>query len=895
VPEEVEQLVFRALHKDPAIRYQNGRELARALRQARGQTVPMDLRSEVLPPPAAPAARPPRTPRRLWWGAAAALLVPVLVAAWWLLRPPPRTVVLVAPVANQTGFAELDPYRLGFTQALIARLADARDIRPVAYAQMLPALRPFIDEQGGVSRISSPEAIRALAAQAGASIVVVPTLLYENGEWRGRVEFRDAHTMTGAALPAYESESRLSALPPVIGYQLVAALADGVSGRFKSAPSRARDWIAAPIQAEGGLPGIFLQSHDAVRELERGARAYDALELRAAADAFAAAERQDPNHPLPAAWRSRVALLMGERQAALDAASRALDRVGPRTRSVDRMFTEAVAFEARGETEPADRRYRALVSESSGDPVWVAERAAFLDRQGRVDDAVTLYHEALAADATFIRPRLELCALYGPSRKQQPELAARFGEQARAMYERISDRMGAAQARLCLSQTLQGSDTTREEARRQVDEALAVFEAQGATYNLARALHYAALVRGRGDLPAAVTFWERSLAAAGQVSNTSLQASVSSNLGVAHESLGNFAQALQYYEQSYRVSEARHDERRAAYNQANAGALRIWNGIDPGQGLRDVQNALAVVRRLNDKNFEVLCLQMIAAYHRFSGAHADAENGLRVALAIAMELGDADAVESLTVDRGRLFEDAGRYTDALAALSPVADDAKSSRRLEARVLVGRLHAALGDFAAAARVLEQTAAEIDAAPGRGLKPELHATLGRVAYEQRRVREAQSEFQRAAALWDDEFPHPASVEASAYLGLLEAEAGRASAGRERAERSVAQSARMGMVTLNARCRILLARIALLSRRPDNAVAVLSDLTTSHVGAELQASIHGTRAEAFMALGDADAVSLERRAAKLAIEQLLDKAPGDYRSRIAARPTIMSVLQN
>src|SRR5688572_3363755 len=45
VPEEIEQLVFRALHKDPAVRFAGGREVARALRQVRGFTVPQDLRS----------------------------------------------------------------------------------------------------------------------------------------------------------------------------------------------------------------------------------------------------------------------------------------------------------------------------------------------------------------------------------------------------------------------------------------------------------------------------------------------------------------------------------------------------------------------------------------------------------------------------------------------------------------------------------------------------------------------------------------------------------------------------------------------------------------------------------------------------------------------------------
>ena len=51
IPEEVEQLVFRALHKEPSVRYESARPLARALRQVRGLTLPQELRTEPLPFP----------------------------------------------------------------------------------------------------------------------------------------------------------------------------------------------------------------------------------------------------------------------------------------------------------------------------------------------------------------------------------------------------------------------------------------------------------------------------------------------------------------------------------------------------------------------------------------------------------------------------------------------------------------------------------------------------------------------------------------------------------------------------------------------------------------------------------------------------------------------------
>ena len=66
ISEEIEQLVFRSLHKDPSVRYQDGRALARALRQARGLSLPHDLRRNLSSAPTGLA--PPRRARR-WWRA----------------------------------------------------------------------------------------------------------------------------------------------------------------------------------------------------------------------------------------------------------------------------------------------------------------------------------------------------------------------------------------------------------------------------------------------------------------------------------------------------------------------------------------------------------------------------------------------------------------------------------------------------------------------------------------------------------------------------------------------------------------------------------------------------------------------------------------------------------
>src|SRR5262245_48660242 len=116
IPEAVEHIVFRALLRDPALRFQNGRELSRALREARGLTVPIPVPERVATPAA--AARP----RRKWWLPAAAAAAVVMAAAalstWLVVWPQPRRLIAIVPVVNQTGYPELEPFRLGLTEAV---------------------------------------------------------------------------------------------------------------------------------------------------------------------------------------------------------------------------------------------------------------------------------------------------------------------------------------------------------------------------------------------------------------------------------------------------------------------------------------------------------------------------------------------------------------------------------------------------------------------------------------------------------------------------------------------------------------------------------------------------------------------------------------------------------
>lgn len=897
IPEELEQIVFRALHKDPRIRFQTARDLARALRRLQGRTLPLDLRTEPLPPLTTTASP---TRRIRWWqtraglGAAAVLVVALLGTPFWLFSPVERVPVVIAPVVNQTGYAELDSYRLALTEELIGELADSAAVRVMPYDRELQIIRRF---RAAGQDISSREVIQALTANSGAQVVVVPTLLYENGAWRARVEFRRADTGTNDATA--EMPPVVSSLIKDTAYGFMPPLASSIQAYFiETGPRRAyvADIIRKFVGRERPSPALRLRTLDAAAAFEAGIDAYEQQEYSTALRAFTDATSREPRNPLLFAWRSRVAWLMRQDKEAGEAADQASRLLSPETPADTALFVQAAAAEARREFTIAEARYRELVARHPDDPAWLIELAAFQDRQLRTADAVASYHRALALDARLVRPHLELCRLYGPNRLNDPPNAKEQGRLALAGYRALAARAGEGQTLWCLTDVLRvGSDNDRREARLDAEAALGIFKDLQYSYNVSRAVYYVGLAAAaQGNLPEAAALWEQALMSTRAAGNALLEPLVLMNLGVMHNALGNRARAAEYYSDSATLYEALGDEQRAAQIQANRAALLIDYGPDPDEGLRDLRNALEVFRKLGDRNFEVFAAQVTAAYYRYSGRHAGAERELNRALALARERNLEDDIASLTMDIARSRLETGDYTSAKTLLEQAVGDGSGPKSTEARIYLARVNTRLGDFAGAGRGL-MTASQELTDQGDNLLPLLHLALGELAYESDRPA-ARMHFAAAAEFWKDATPDAASVEATAYLGLLDGLDGQYERGITQVRRSLEQAQKMGRFSLEVLCRLFLARLAERAGRADEALALLRDLPPDGeqaIGPELQAQIHYWRGRAHARRGDAAAARLELETARRLIEQVRTALPETYRNPFASRPDIHILL--
>jgi len=886
VGEDVEQLVFRAMHKDPRIRYQNGRELSRALRQLRGLTLPV---TEVVTPPADP--RPvvsDASPKRRVRIAAAAIVIAVAAGGIWLAQPVERIPITVAPFGNQSGDSDLDQYRLALTQALTASLRDAPDLHVTPYSRVLEVLRRFVGEG---SDVSNRDAIQAITASTGATLVVMPTLLREGATWRARVELRDPQTANN--LWEHETSSETSSLTRDVAYRLAMVLSADIETHLKSRRTGVIETLMRLWPFGGHEPPGRLRSLDAAKAFADGTAWYDDLEYAQARRSFHAAVDLDPRNPVLLAWLSRAAQLLKDDGEATDAADRAVSSLTTRTPRVDELFVRAVAAEAHRDITSAERLLRELIAERPDEATWAMELGGFLDRQTRRTDAVAAYHKALMLDKGNLRARLELCRLYNPSRLNEPAEARTQGEAALAGYRAIGARGGEAQSLLCLVDTLVvGKDDERKQARSYAEAAHKIFDEQRYDFNLPQAEYYLAYVAGvQGQLAESVALGEKALTRAKESGNLVAAGSTMINLGVAEVARGNWMKGADYYEEAYKLYQLWHDESRAAQLQANRGAVLIDYG-NPDDGFRDVTNALLTSERLGDRNFQAYCRRLRSTYFRNQGRHKEALEELDKGLAIARERNLAIDVTVMTTFRAQSQFETGDYDSARASFLE-SSRAVGRRGIEARIRLARTLLRIGDVARAETELETARHDLEASPNDALQALLLLVSGEWATDSGRRPAARESFERASASWRDALPEPAAVEARAYLGRLTAQDGQIDSGRRMILTSIDAARRLGLASVEARCRLLLAEIEAGEKQWPGVASQLSaippDDGTRTIGPELRAEAEYWQSVLHDARGETAAAAESLSAARALIRAVQDRLPEADRATFALRQIV------
>jgi tetratricopeptide (TPR) repeat protein len=760
-------------------------------------------------------------------------------------------------------------------------LSGSPNIRVPPYGRLLQIIRRFIVSGDDVS---NPEAVQAITEHTAAQFILVPTLMHEDGRWHVQAEIRDALTSTRVDL--VQTDAAPSALVEETAYAQIGELAGRLEEYFKdNGPGKRYELRQAQARP---------RSINALRSFEEGINAFEQLEFAAAERSFLNARELDSRNPLVLAWLSRVKQILRRPDEASEAAESAWPLLTSQIPHLDTTFVNAVVAEARQDDTRAEREYRNLIAQYPDEPLWLAELGGFQDRREQTEPAIRSYQQALMLDPRLPRPDIELCRLYNRSRDSAN--AVKHARQALEKYTALRARDGEAQALFCLSDALRaGTPEERQEARGVADSALAIVEELKLPYNLPRAYYYVGLSRAEaGDVAGGVAFWERGAEAARTAGNRSLEPLILMNLGVLYARVGNRQRAMDSYLKSSDAYQALGEQLRAAQVQTNRAQLRIDFGDNPDEAARDANNALNVFIKYGDRDFEIFSRQALGAYSRYLARYQDAETELNRALSIAKERKLTEDRALLTIDLARSHFDRNDYPETLKLLESVGDGF-GQNSLHAWIRLARTQLRLGNFDAARALLQK-------AGGDGAKPQeteylalLYATSGELEYETGRLTEARAHFNRAAELWADALPDPASVEAKAYVGLIDALQGRVAPGRRLLEASLAQAGKMRQVAIEVRCRVFLARVSLSQRRPDEALATLSTIVwdgPGAVGLELLAQARYWRASALSARGDRADADIELEKARKLLDGLTATLAERDRQRFAMRPDIRQI---
>ena len=816
---------------------------------------------------------------------AAVLAIAAIGGGWWVRQPPDRTLVLVAPVANQTGDADLDPYRLALTHAMVRALGESATVRPVSYEKMLQVLRKY---QQGAADVGSRDALQALVAASGTGTVVMPSVLYDDRDrtWRGRIELRDAVTATATA--SYETARVTSALSKDTAYgltlQLVTLVNQHVGGRG------VRGWLVRQA------PPMPLASIEAEKAFESGISWYEEQEYAAALEAFQSAAKLEAQNARLQAWVSRVALVMRRDDVAREAAEQASRLLTARDSPANRLFVEAVVAEARRLFTQAEGHLRELAARDQHEVDWRLEIGAYRSRRAETRDgwtaAVADYHEALRQDPARIRAHLELCRLY--NRLREPANAKRSAELALTGYRSAGWRSAEALARFCLVDALSfGTATEQQEARAHADAAVAILQEGRYPYNLSRAFYYQGMVEaGQRRFPEASTWWERALQAATVSGNVALEPLLFMNLGVLHSRLGDVAKATAYYDESAERYERVGDPWRAAQQQASGGMLGIVNGFDIPKSVRNVQNALAVFEKLGDADNEIASLEALAVAHRYGGRFDEAGRNLARAMARAKERSLEDKIVTVTLALARLSFERSDYVSARRDLARVMDT-NGRPGVSAVALSARVNLRLGDLAAADRNLRDAEQRLEQRPDGAVRVQVDAVRGELAMERRELRRAREYFAKVGL--GSPSAEEAVIRSRVGLAFVDALEGRPVEAIRALEKCAADARQMGHAALEAFALVQLGQVHLLRRMPREAVRALSVLIDgkAELGTELRAQVDYWIGKAKVEAGDPGGMEHIRTARHL-VDGVLQQLPVEYRAGFGARQDIRALLE-
>lgn len=692
IPSWLEEVVSRALVKNPDERYQSVDEIISDIecRQARPRR---QLK--------------PRTILLFLVAVALGVGVTVIVSR----RPkraiePKRIYMACLPFENKTGEAHLDWLVSGIPDNLTADLAQSSFFRVMSPERVHQVVREIGKD---LSKVGTAEAMDLLGKATELDAVAVGSFIKAGTEIRitMKIENLRDRELVGSTI-VDDTEGRLL------------DLIDQLTVETKKIFQLSQENIDQDLDRGVGLQRT--RSVKAASDFSSGLGYSYACAFLEAAEAFQAAIEADPDFAMAYAKASEAYKNLGYDDKAeslsliaVDKVVEFIDRVPP----ADRTFVLANHADIINNVDQALESYHDFTEIYPDDPEGYYNLGFTYASISEWDLAAENFEQALRLDSKFGAARFEL----GKVLIGKNDLEAALAELGRVLdyYREIGSREGEA--------TVLNAIGVVHRRRNEFEQAISYFEISikikeelGDKRGIAASLGNLGLVyMTMGESDSAFEVLQRSLAIKREIGDQLGTSTALNKIGQIYQSRGKYDEALTYFERSYEIRKDLGVKHLMASSLSDMATIYVYTGQYEKASQVDSM-VLALRMEIGDVRGEAQSLGNIAGGLRIRGRLEEASVCLRRALTIGRDLGDDLLLASLDYQLGRHCLARGKVDSALVhysrALEAYEDlDVKPwvantlASMGSARHLKGEYSQALGDFNRA-RTMAEAAGERD---------------------------------------------------------------------------------------------------------------------------------------------------------------------------------------
>ena len=812
----LENVILKALSKDPARRHQTARELGQELEGLKTATSPISSARRGLREPLAMLGT-------------AIVLLAVVLGSFLARRSKEsnkeptaspaikhRRSVAVLGFKNLAGKPDEAYLSTAISDMLSTNLAAGEELRIVP-GETVTQMKNNLALSDADSY--AQETLNKIRRQTSADDVVIGSYLALGLATEGKVhlDLKLQEAQAGETIGAFSEDGKESELPDLVS----------------RAGARLREKLGAGDIAPSDLAAIKAATPattDAIRLYSEGQAKQRTYDDRAALDLLQKAVAADPNYALAHSALSQAWFRIGHHMDGMEEAKRAFDLAADLSKE-DRLWIEGQYRVANGEREKALEIYKTLFDLHPDNLEYGLRFAERQDRLGKPQEALTtLYLLRKLPAPERDDPRIDVAEAW-------EALVISNWQRAHTAAQRAVRKGNESGARLVVAEALgyEGMaywvQNKPQEATAASKQAADIYASIGDLDSRASALsNVADVMLEGGDIAGAVEIYRESRDIHAKIGNEMSLQNDLGNLASANLQQGDFKDAMESYQQQLAIARKVEFTFMEVRSLQGIGDTLVRQG-DPRGARQFYEKSLQVCREKKASQALPFCLSSVASLFADQGDIPRAQSLLQENLEISGKseskdsmAGALEGIAGLLVRKSQLAEARAKYEQALSIETQL-DDTRSTSW--GRLYLASISLEEGRPAQAEATARETVEVFRKQKSVDGETRAHTLLARGLLMGGKLKEATAELDQAKALWEKS----RSFDQHFDLGIVSAQIFAQSHDPAEAEKQLNllldESTRDGLVSYQFEIRLALGEIEMKSGKTASGVARLKSL--------------------------------------------------------------------